>query len=111
MTINGNIWKVTVGVAVPLGAVIAVAFATWISDVSAAIAIHDDQGFHEGVRELVSEATRLEREWNESENWQQEQRFDARFAELRGSVGELRQEVAEATTLMRVLEERTRPDQ
>jgi hypothetical protein len=106
MALNGN---KALGLAVAAGGVIATIFGMWISAIDGDVTTHDDKGFHEGVRELVTATATAEREWNEDEHWKQEQRFDQQFVEVRAETGMLRKEVAEAITLLRVLEERTRP--
>ena len=95
-----------IAITLGLGAIVTTIFAIWISSVSA----HGDKPFHEGVHAVIQEYARTEHTWNESQNWKQEERFKSQSSELRVEITLLRTELAEVKTLMRVLEERSRPE-
>jgi len=104
------LYKNLLQVAIPLGAIIATVFAVWVGTLSSSVSTHDEKGFHEGVRQPIQEAIDEERVWNEAENWKQEQRFNAQFVEVRSDLKDVTERLAEANTLLKVLEERTRPE-
>jgi hypothetical protein len=108
---SGQLLKLALGIAVTIGFGVASIYGVWITNVDARVQVHDSKDFHDPVRGLVTAAVTAEREWNEAEHWKQEQRFDGQFLEVRAEMSEQRRALAEAITLMRVLEERSRPDE
>ena len=70
---NGNLVKTVLTLAIAGGVIISGGYGMWISSNSTGIAVvaknlgdHEDEGYHEGVVQIIDARVAIERSWNES---------------------------------------------